>query len=250
MSAPGAVVFDTDGVLLDSATLHAAAWKSAFDSCLGSWASGDRRQPPFDADGEYRQFVDGKPRHDGALAFLTARGIDLPPGGPGDPPGCGTVWAVAARKEEAFTEVLSARRVEVFADVVPALRAMREAGLRCAAVSASRHAGALLEAAGIRMLFDALVDGTEAARLGLPGKPDPALFLEAAERLGVDPAGAVVVEDALAGVEAGRRGHFALVVGLDRGSSPDTARSLRARGADLVASDLLAVAAQLCGTRS
>ncbi len=248
MSALRAVVFDTDGVLLDSARLHAAAWKTAFDSCLEAWtASGKGRQEPFDADREYRRWVDGKPRLDGAASFLNARGIDLPAGNPDSAPGTDTVRAVAARKEKEFVRMLEAGTVEAFADVAPALARLRAHGMCCAAVSASRHARPLLGAAALRGFFDVLVDGTDAAERGLAGKPDPALFLEAAARLGADPARCAVVEDALAGVEAGRRGHFGLVIGLDRTKSPTTTRALRERGADLVAAELLTVADTLCG---
>ncbi|MEU1494904.1 HAD-IA family hydrolase [Streptomyces sp. NPDC005776] len=232
------IVFDTDGVLLNSASLHASAWKEAFDGCLEALASEGRRQAPFDADGEYRQFVDGKARFDGARAFLEARSLPLPSGNADDPPGCASVWAVAARKERAFTQILRTRAVPSFADVTPALGALRAGGTRCAAVSASRHAGELLESAGIHGLFDVVVDGGEAARLGLPGKPDPALFLEAASRLRVHPRHTAVVEDAVAGVEAGRRGEFGLVIGVNRTSDPRQAAALTDRGADLVVRDL------------
>ncbi|MFI1648545.1 HAD family hydrolase [Streptomyces avidinii] len=247
MSALGAVVLDTDGVLLDSAALHAGAWKTAFDGCLDSWASDGGSRQPFDVHREYLDLVDGKARHDGALAFLHARGIALPAGTPDDPPGCGTVWAVAARKEQAFTEALRTRPVTPFEDVRPALIRLRERNIRCAAVSASRHARPLLRAAGLVDLFDALVDGTDAARLALAGKPDPALFLEAADRLGTTPAHAAVAEDALAGVEAGRRGRFGLVVGISRTRAPDADAQLRAHGADVVFPDLGALAARVCG---
>ncbi|MEV0412811.1 HAD-IA family hydrolase [Streptomyces sp. NPDC050448] len=233
-----AVVFDTDGVLLDSAVLHAAAWKTAFDGCQETWACGGERQRPFDADQEYRELVDGKSRYDGARAFLTARGMDLPSGTPADEPGCATVWAVAARKERAFTEILRTRGAQPFADVEPALGALASAGVRCAAVSASRHARSLLEAAGLLGLFELVVDGTDAARLALPGKPDPAVFLEAARGLGAEPARTAVVEDALAGVDAGRRGHFGLVVGIDRTGKPGGGPALLEHGADVVAADL------------
>ncbi|MCY0962181.1 HAD-IA family hydrolase [Streptomyces sp. H27-H5] len=241
-------MFDTDGVLLDSALLHAAAWKTAFDACLEAWAaSGNGRQPPFDADREYRQWVDGKPRLDGANSFLTSRGIELPIGSPDSAPGDDTVWAVAARKEREFVRTLEAGAVEAFADVAPALTRLRAHGVCCAAVSASRHARPLLGSASLRSFFDVVVDGTDAAELGLAGKPDPALFLDAAARIGVDPARCAVVEDALSGVEAGRRGHFGLVIGLDRTTSPTTARALRERGADLVAGQLLTVTDYVCG---
>ncbi|MEU7726318.1 HAD-IA family hydrolase [Streptomyces sp. NPDC040724] len=251
MSPLRAVVLDTDGVLLDSAALHAAAWKSAFDGCLDTWAAGTGHpaQLPFDAEREYRELVDGKPRLDGVLALLTARGIELPPGNAADPPGCGTAWAVAARKERAFKEALRTGVVEAFAEVRPALEALRARGMRCAAVSASRHARPLLESAAIAPLVDVLVDGTDADRLALAGKPDPALFLEAVRRLHVDPVDAAMVEDALAGVEAGRRGHFGLVIGLDRSGGTSAAATLRARGAEVVLRDLTAVVDTVAGAR-
>ncbi|WP_406090555.1 HAD family hydrolase [Streptomyces sp. NBC_01013] len=245
-----AVVFDTDGVLLDSASLHAAAWKAAFDGCLevlASGASGRERQPSFDADGEYRRLVDGKARFDGARAFLEARGLALPAGHADDPPGCASVWAVAARKEQEFTQMLRTRAVPSFPDVVPALDALRESGTGCAAVSASRHARELLEAAGIHRRFEAVIDGGEATRLGLSGKPDPALFLEAASRLRVHPRNTAVVEDALAGVEAGRRGDFCLVIGVDRAADPRRAAALADRGADLVVRELTELIGDLPG---
>ncbi|MFD4020851.1 HAD-IA family hydrolase [Streptomyces sp. SH5] len=241
------VVFDTDGVLLDSASLHAAAWKVAFDRCIEKLRPGDPRQPPFDANAEYRRLVDGKARLDGARAFLQDRGLALPLGAPDDQPGCTSVWAVAADKEQAFTHMLSTRAVPVFDDVAPALRSLRDTGMRCAAASASRHAGALLEAAGILSLFDTVVDGRDVARLRLPGKPNPALFLEAASRLGLRPAGAAVVEDAEAGVAAARRGGFGFVVGLNRTPSADRDAALRTMGADLVLRDLAALVDELRG---
>ncbi|KIF01125.1 hydrolase [Streptomyces sp. RSD-27] len=240
MTALGGVVFDTDGVLLATANRHAAAWKEAFDGCLARW---EPRRPgegvhPFDAAREYRELVDGRSRLDGVRAFLTARGIDLPSGTPQDPPGCSTVRAVAARKEQIFAAMVRAEGVDAYDDVRPALRRMGEMDLGCAAVSASRHARALLASAGLIGLFDALVDGQDGAALALPGKPAPDLFLEAAHRLGVEPGRAAVVEDALVGVEAGRRGGFRLVVGLDRDRDPGREHALRAHGADLVLPDL------------
>ncbi|MEV5445808.1 HAD-IA family hydrolase [Streptomyces sp. NPDC052644] len=240
-----AVVFDTDGVLTDSARVHAAAWKEAFDAYLGALppgaASASARRP-FDAAEEYRRYVDGRSRRDGAAAFLAARGL---------PAGEDAVEAVAADKERRFTERLRARPVDAYPGSVRLVRALREAGVPMAAASASRHARELLAGAGLLDLFDTLVDGVEAADLGLPGKPDPALFLEAARRLGVPAGRCALVEDALAGVEAGRRGGFGLVVGVDRargggpggpapdaGSDTSTARALRRHGADLVVADL------------
>ncbi|MET9726338.1 HAD family hydrolase [Streptomyces zaomyceticus] len=235
---PRAVVLDTDGVLIDSAPLHAAAWKTAFDACLDEPTTAKGTEAPFDVDTDYRRFVDGRSRYDGAEAFLTARGIHLPPGEPEDAPGRGTVRAVAARKEEAFQEALRAEPVVAFPDAEEALGALRSLGVPCAAVSASRHARALIAAAGLDTLLVTVVDGEDAARLGLPGKPDPALFLHAAHHLGVPPGETALVEDALAGVRAGRRGGFGLVVGLDRTPDGHATAALRSQGADLVTPDL------------
>lgn len=225
-----AVVFDTDGVITDSARVHAAAWKSAFDAFLAEHPPEDPAQRrPFDTGDDYLRYVDGKSRPDGAAAFLTSRGLD---------PTAETVRAVAAHKESLFTERLRKHGVDAYPGTVRLVRALRTAGVPVAAASASRHARELLTRAGVLDLFDALVDGGEATRLGLAGKPRPDLFLEAARRLGVPPDRAAVVEDALAGVEAGRRGGFALVVGVDRAAGPDTGRRLLRHGADIVVADL------------
>ncbi|MFI6003146.1 HAD family hydrolase [Streptomyces sp. NPDC051366] len=251
MSDLRAVVFDTDGVLLATAARHAAAWKETFDGCLPEWqpSHAGARPRPFDAVREYLDLVDGRSRLDGVRAFLGARHIDLPPGTPEDPPGCATVHAVAARKEEIFSAMLRTEGARTFDDVRPALQRLRGMGVQCAAVSASRHARSLLESAELIGYFDALVDGQDAAALALPGKPDPALFLEAAGRLGAPPAHTAVVEDALAGVEAGRRGRFRLVVGLNREDDPHMTDALRAHGAHLVLPDLGGLPAALEGDR-
>ncbi|MFG2138240.1 HAD family hydrolase [Streptomyces sp. NPDC048650] len=228
-----AVVFDTDGVITDSVPVHAAAWQGAFDACLR--AVGGQR--PFDAVDEYLRYVDGRSREDGAAAFLASRGVRLPLGEPDDAPGTGTVRAVAARKDELFTAGLRGAGAAPWPGTVRLLEVLRRERVPCAAVSASRHAVELLTAAGVLGLLQAVVDGNEARRLGLPGKPDPALFLEAARRLDAPPGDTAVVEDATAGVEAGRRGGFALVVGVDRGPAPDRAAGLRRSGADLVVAD-------------
>ncbi|MFD9517018.1 HAD family hydrolase [Streptomyces sp. NPDC059979] len=247
MNEVDAVVFDTDGVLLATAVRHAAAWKKTFDGCLTQWQPSPAAGPPraFDAVREYRDLVDGRSRLDGVRAFLASRHIDLPPGTPQDPPGCATVHAVAARKEQIFSEELRIHGVDVFDDVRPTLRRLRERGVRCAAVSASRHARLLLEVTRLDALFDAVVDGQDAAALALPGKPAPALFLEAAARLGTAPARAAVVEDALVGVEAGHRGRFHLVVGLDRDDDAHADKALLAHGAHLVLRGLTGLPAAL-----
>ncbi|MEE1742913.1 MULTISPECIES: HAD family hydrolase [unclassified Streptomyces] len=228
-----AVVFDTDGVVIDSARLHAAAWQGAFDACL-STVGGQR---PFDPVDDYLRHVDGRSRLDGAAGFLASRGLCLPLGDPDDPPGTTTVWAVAARKEELFTAGVRAHGVAAWPGTVRLLHALGRERMPCAAVSASRHATELMTAAGVIPLFRSVVDGNEARRLGLPGKPDPALFLEAAQRLGVPARGAAVLEDALAGVEAGRRGGFGLVVGVDRTAGGSNSAALRRHGADVVVTD-------------
>jgi beta-phosphoglucomutase family hydrolase len=230
-----AVVFDTDGVLTDTASVHAAAWKRLFDEYLRRRAArGSEPYRPF-TEADYLRFVDGRPRYDGVAGFLGSRGITLPWGDPADPPDRETVCGLGNAKDRYFVTHLREHGASAFPTSVAFVRRLRELGLRTAAVSASRNMLAVLASAGLRELFDAEVDGVEADRLGLAGKPDPALFLEAARRLGVAPARAAVVEDALAGVEAGRRGGFGAVVGVDRG---DQAAALAERGADVVVADL------------
>jgi HAD superfamily hydrolase (TIGR01509 family) len=230
-----AVVFDTDGVLTDTAGVHAAAWKRLFDGYLQGRAArlGEPFRPFEEAD--YLRWVDGRPRYDGVAGFLASRGITLPWGDPADPPDRETVCGLGNAKDRSFLAHLRDHGARPFPTSVVFVRRLRERGLRTAAVSASRNMVAVLASAGLGGLFDVEVDGVEAARLGLAGKPDPALFLEAARRLGVAPARAAVVEDALAGVEAGRRGRFGVVVGVDRGGQ---AAALAEGGADLVVADL------------
>jgi beta-phosphoglucomutase family hydrolase len=208
-----AVIFDLDGVVTRTAKVHAQAWQEAFAPL------------PFDPVADYRRYVDGKPREDGIRDFLAARGIVA---------GEAEVHAIAVRKNALFLERLRAG-VEVYQTTLDLIRALRRRGVRIALVSASRNADAVLQAAGIHDLFDARVDGNDAARLGLAGKPAPDTFLHAAKALGVLPARAAVVEDALAGVEAARRGGFGAVIGVDRAAQ---AEALRAHGATLVVRDL------------
>ncbi len=234
-----AVVFDTDGVLTDSAVLHAAAWKTAFDDWLAGHPPADPAdRRPFDTGVDYRTHVDGRSRLDGAAGFLASRGSRPPLGTPQDPPEADTVWAVAARKDRLFTARLGQGRVSSWPGTVALLRALGSARVPMAAVSASRHARELLAGAGLLERFSAVVDGVEVARLGLPGKPDPALFTEAAARLDAPISRTAVVEDAMAGVEAGRRGGFGLVIGVDRTPGAAASTDLRVHGADLVVADL------------
>ncbi|MGY0488875.1 HAD family hydrolase [Streptomyces sp. WG-D5] len=226
-----AVVLDTDGVITDSARLHAEAWKTTFDTYLRERPprlSKDRR--PFDIDVDYPRYVDGRSRGDGAAAFLDSRGC---------PPDAAMVDSVARDKDRRYVERLRhGAVVPAYPGTVALLRTLLAQGVLLAAVSASLHARELLTRAQVLGLFDVVVDGVLAAELGLRGKPAPDLFLEAARRLRVDPADTAVVEDAPAGVEAGDRGGFGLVIGVDR--TPGRARTgmLLRHGADLVVSDL------------
>lgn len=231
-----AVIFDMDGVITDTASVHAAAWKRLFDAYLRERAQ-RTGEPfvPFDAGEDYRRYVDGKPRSDGVRSFLASRGIELPEGDPSDPPDRETVCGLGNRKNGMFLEHLREHGAEPYPSTVALVRELERRGVRTAAISASRNMSEVLDAAGVGELFPVRVDGVLAEELGLPGKPDPAVFVEAARRLGVDPSSAAVVEDALSGVEAGRRGGFALVIGVDRTGN---GQALRAAGADVVVSDL------------
>ncbi|HEU4450664.1 MAG TPA: beta-phosphoglucomutase family hydrolase [Gaiellaceae bacterium] len=235
------MIFDLDGVVTRTAALHAAAWKRLFDEYLAAVAE-RRGEPfrPFELESDYRRFVDGKPRYEGVASFLASRGIELPRGSPDDPPERETVCGLGNRKNRYFRAELTSKGGDPYPTTLALIEALRARGVRTAVVSSSRNCEAVLDAAGIRDLFEVKVDGVDAEELGLPGKPDPAVFLEAAGRLGVRPANAAVVEDAIAGVEAGRRGGFGLVVGVDRASQHD---ALAAAGADVVVRDLGELAA-------
>lgn len=235
-----AVVFDTDGVITRTADVHEAAWKRLFDAYLGSLPAGpgpsgaavDRS--PFTAE-DYLRHVDGRPRYDGVDAFLRSRGVVLDHGDPTDPPDRPTVCGLGNRKNGYFRAFVAEHGVAAYDSTVALVERLRSMGIGVAAVSASENQGAILDGAGAGGLFDVRVDGIMARELGLAGKPDPALFLEAAGRLGVAPARAAVVEDARSGVEAGRRGRFGVVVGVDRSGHPE---ALAEAGADVVIPDL------------
>ena len=225
-------LFDMDGVLTQTAKVHAAAWKQMFDDYLRGRSE---RFEPFALPGDYAEHVDGKPRYDGVRDFLASRGIELPEGDPDDPPSAETVHGLGNRKNDLVQEIVRRDGVEPYAGSIRYVEAAREAGLRTAVVSASANTQEILHAAGIAGLFDDVVDGHAVEDRGLKGKPAPDTFLAAAHDLGVEPAHAAVYEDALAGVAAGRAGRFGLVVGVDRG---DHADALRAHGADIVVEDL------------
>jgi beta-phosphoglucomutase family hydrolase len=231
-----ALLFDLDGVVTRTATIHAAAWKRLFDEFLAQHGRETGRSwAPFDVATDYVRHVDGRRRYDGVDGFLRSRGIQLPWGAPSDPPGSATVCALGNAKNRHFEEQLGRHEVEVFDDAVALIREGRALGLGIAIVSASENCRAILERADLLELFDVAVTGVEAAALQLPGKPAPDTFVEAAGRLGVAPVDAVVLEDAIAGVKAGRAGGFGLVVGVDRGGAGN---ALRAAGAHVVCSDL------------
>jgi alpha,alpha-trehalose phosphorylase len=225
-----------DGVVTRTADLHAAAWKSLFDAFLAARAKATGEPyEPFDADTDYRAYVDGKPRLAGVRSFLSVRGIALPEGEPGDSPEADTVNGLGKRKDALFERALEERGVELFDSTIELIKALRAAGVRVGAVTSSRHGREILERAGIERLFDARLDGIDIDDLALAGKPAPDAFVCCAERLGTTPARAVVVEDAVAGVAAGRAGNFGLVIGVDRGGNR---AALERNGADVVVEDL------------
>ncbi|MFN0282961.1 MAG: HAD family hydrolase [Kineosporiaceae bacterium] len=231
-----ACLFDLDGVLTRTATVHAAAWKEMFDDFLRGWADEHgEAYVPFDADADYGRYVDGMPRADGTRTFLDARGIELPEGQDDDPPGARTVAGLGNRKNEILLRRIRTDGVEVYESSVAYVRAVRAAGLRTAVVSSSANTADVLSVTGITDLFDARIDGVVARERHLPGKPAPDTFLAGAAALDVPARRAAVFEDALAGVEAGHAGGFALVVGVDRGGQAD---ELRRHGADVVVADL------------
>ncbi|MGH8869056.1 MAG: HAD family hydrolase [Actinomycetes bacterium] len=227
-----AVVFDMDGVVTDTADAHFRAWKRLFDDVLR--ARGEQHTDAFTRE-DYLASVDGRSREDGVAGFLATRGIHLPRGAENDGPDEQTVVGLGRRKNRYFLDVIRDEGVHAYRSTVALVHDLQAAGLGTALVTASRNAVSVLEAAGISGLFPVLVDGGVAADLGLAGKPDPAVFVEAARRLGATPSTTVVVEDATSGVDAGRRGGFALVVGVDR--TGDGSR-LREAGADVVVADL------------
>jgi beta-phosphoglucomutase family hydrolase len=235
-AAVTACLFDLDGVLTQTAKVHAAAWQQTFDDYLRARAARTGEAfVAFDPVADYDEYVDGKPRYDGVRSFLAARGIELPEGQEDDPPQAETIHGLGNRKNEIVLKLIHEHGVEPYAGSVAYVKAARDAGLRRAVVSSSTNCRDVLRAAGIEDLFEEIVDGVVAEREHLHGKPAPDTYLAGARALGVEPAQAAVFEDALAGVEAGRAGHFGCVVGVDRVGQAD---ALRAHGADVVVADL------------
>lgn len=231
-----ACLFDLDGVLTQTAKLHAAAWKQMFDDYLQRRAE-RTGEPfvPFDQVTDYDEYVDGKPRYDGVRSFLASRGIELPQGRPSDPPDAETVDGLGNRKNDLVLELIRKLGVEPYPGSVRYVQAARDAGLRRAVVSSSANCRDVLAAARIDDLFEGVMDGVVTEREQLRGKPAPDTYLAGARLLGVEARQAAVFEDALAGVEAGRAGAFGLVVGVDRVGQ---GAALRQHGADVVVTDL------------
>ena len=231
-----ALLFDMDGVLTKTATVHAQAWKQAFDAFLRERAqqTGDQFVP-FDVEADYDQYVDGKPREDGVRSFLAARDIKLPEGKAEDPPSARTVHGLGNDKNERMLALVHAHGVEPYPGSLHYVREAKHAGLRVAVVSSSTNTDEMLAAAGLAELFATVIDGHVAEREKLAGKPAPDTFLAAAHRLGAAPDHAAVFEDALSGVAAGHAGHFGYVVGVDRVGQRE---ALLEHGADVVVSDL------------
>jgi len=230
-----AAICDLDGVITRTATLHAQAWREMFDAFLKQREEREGEDhSPFDIERDYLRYVDGKPRYDGIRSFLASRGIELPEGGSNPSPQSGTVRSLGDRKNEMFLELLEREEVQVFDDAVEQVRRWQAQGLHTALITSSRNGRRILKAAGLADLFEVVVDGNDSERLGIRGKPAPDIFLHAARELSVEPHEAIVVEDAISGVEAGRAGKFGLVVGVARNGGD----ALRKAGADLVVKDL------------
>lgn len=234
-----AVLFDMDGVLTMTMKLHAFCWKKMFDAYLEERAEryGEPFRP-FDINADYKPYVDGRLRYDGVQVFLSSRNMVLPYGSPDDEPTRETICGLGNRKDDLVNAAIASDGIEVIDGSLEVVNQVRAAGLKTAVVSASKNCEKILDAAGIRSLFDCIVDGHVAARLGLSGKPAPDTFLEAARELGVAPLRAVVIEDAISGVEAGRAGNFGLVVGIDHHGDSDV---LRRHGADIVVNNLIEI---------
>ncbi len=231
-----ACLFDLDGVLTQTAKVHAAAWEQTFDEYLKARAARRGEQyRPFDPAADYDEYVDGLPRSDGVRSFLASRQIELPEGSPDDPADAETVGGIGNRKNELVLQLIAEQGVEAYEGSLRFVQAALDAGLRCAVVSSSANCRAVLRSVGILDWFEVIVDVNVTVAEGLGGKPHPDTFLAAARRVDVRPSQAAVFEDALAGVEAGRAGEFGYVVGVDRVGHAD---ALREHGADVVVGDL------------
>ena len=236
-----AVIFDMDGVVTRTERLHVRAWRQLFDEYLDARRARGETHAPFDPVKDYLAWVDGKPRYDGIQSFLEARGIDIAFGRREDGNDVETVCGLGNRKDQYFEEMLNAEGVRVYDSTVERIVELRALGARIALGTSSRHGGRIMRMTGITDQFDVIADGNTIRERGLKGKPSPDLFLEAARELGIPPSRITVVEDAVAGVEAGRRGSFARVIGVNRG---DNHEALEGAGADVVVEDLAELSAE------
>lgn len=235
-----AFIFDLDGVVTQTAAVHADAWKEMFDAFLAQRSERDNEQhKPFDIQHDYRSYVDGKPRYDGVHSFLESRKISLPWGNQDDPPEAETVCGLGARKNEIYEKRLERDGAKVFESTVALIKRLKASGIRVGIFSSSKNCAKVLKTVGLENLFEARVDGTDLTRLNLRGKPEPDMLIETARQLGSRPERAVVFEDAISGVQAGRAGGFATVVGVDREQHGE---ELAQNGADIVVRDLVEIA--------
>ena len=237
-----AVIFDMDGVITQTAGTHASAWKRLFDDYLRE-IENRKGIPfrPFDIQKDYLLYVDGKPRYEGVRSFIESRGLEIPPwGDTNDDPGFETICSIGNRKNGLFHEILEKEGVAVYESTMVLIHRLRSLKIKTAVVTSSKNGSTVLEAAKIVRLFDSQVDGLDAERLSLPGKPNPDMFIHAAQNMDVMPERAVVVEDAIAGVAAGKLGKFGFVIGVDRGEQND---ELIENGADIVVKDLSEISA-------
>lgn len=229
-------LFDMDGVVTDTARLHGESWKQMFDEYLKARAARENKPfTPFDIKGDYHTYVDGKPRYEGVDSFLRSRGIELPFGTPDDPADAETVCSLGNRKNILINDYIRTQGADVFEGTVALIKALRARGRKVAIVTSSKNCDVILDAAKLADLFDAKVDGIYAADNKIAGKPKPDTYLEAARLLGAAPERAVVVEDALSGVQAGRAGKFGKVVGVARHGN---GAELIENGADIAVADL------------
>ena len=231
------VVFDLDGVVTNTAKLHAQAWKRLFDDYLKQRDQRDGEPfRPFDREHDYLAYVDGKPRYEGVRSFLESRNIEIATGNIEDDPEQESVYGLGNKKDQYFDQLLKKQGVEIFPSTIELIKDLRTRGIKLAIVSSSKHCQEILQAANIEELFLVRVDGVISESLALKGKPDPDIFIHAAESMGCERQRTVVIEDAIAGVEAGRAGNFGLVIGVNRA---DQAGALKTRGADIVVDDLV-----------
>lgn len=240
-NGPEAMVFDLDGVITFTARVHAAAWKQLFDDFLKQRSARIHESFREFTESDYLNYVDGKPRYDGVASFLASRGISIPHGDPADPPTAQTICGLGNRKDRLFNEKISEGGVDLDRDAIRFVRELRDKNVRIGLASSSRNAVPIVERVGIRDLFDAIVDGLVSDQLHLRGKPEPDIFLQCLSQLtpSPDPRKAGIAEDAISGVMAGQRGHFALVLGVDRNHKGELSRN----GANWVIDDFRQIGA-------